>query len=73
MSFKNTSNTLLAEYVCVFPSMSDAVVLLSKKWFGLIRFKISKLVKLILNFLFSKFYDPGFVTLAVIIKTPIGT
>ena len=40
---------------------------------GLIRFKISKLVKLILNFLFVKFYDPGSFTLAVIVKTLIGT
>ena len=38
-----------------------------------IRFKISKLVKLILKFLFIKLYDPGSFTLAVIIKTLIGT
>ena len=53
--------------------MSDAAVLLTKKkQNGLIRFKMSKLVKLILNFLFIKFYDPGSFTLAVIVKTPIS-
>ena len=45
----------------------------SHKKNGLLRFKISQLVKLILNFLFIKFYDPGSFTLAVIVKTPIGT
>ena len=35
--------------------------------------QISKLIKLILNFLFVKFYDPGSFTLAVIVKTPTST
>ena len=52
--------------------MSDAAVLLTKKYQnGLIRFKILKLVKLILNFLFIKSYDPGSFTLAVIVKIAI--
>ena len=55
--------------------MSDAAVLPTKKrnQNGLIRFKISKLIKLIFNFLSIKFYDFGFLTLAVIVKTPIRT
>ena len=32
-----------------------------------------KLVKLILNFIFIKSYDPGYITLAVIVKTLFGT
>ena len=56
--------------------MSDAAVLLTKKNIyqnGLIRFKNLKLVKLILNFIFIKSYDPGSITLAVIVKTLFGT
>ena len=54
--------------------MSDATVLLTKKnQKGLIKFKIPKPLKHILNFLFIKFYDSGNFILAVIVKTPIGT
>ena len=55
--------------------MSDAAGLLTKKknQNGLTRLKISKFVELILKLLFFKFNDPGSFTLAVIVKTPIGT
>ena len=54
--------------------MSDAAVLLTKKnQNGLIRFKISKCVKLTFNLLFCKFYDTGAFTLAMIVETPMGT
>ena len=43
------------------------------KQIGPIRFNISNLVQLILKVLIIKFYDPGSFTLAVIVKTTIGT
>ena len=59
---------------CSYPwvHLPYLVVYSKKNQNGLIRFKILKLVKLILNFLYVKFYDPGSFTLAVIVKTPIG-
>ena len=80
---KHTLLILVRQYIYICgvgwrtARMSDAAVLLTKKIIkdknSLMRFKILKLVKHILNFLYIKFYDPGSFTLAVIVKTPIGT